>query len=94
MIKVTAEDGKYNEWQTHLWLSSNIDRQASLNIVYQVAEKELKAILEALTTAHTYLYKDWTSEREFPALSEKEYNDLITRFENNIHSQSSNTNST
>jgi hypothetical protein len=51
-----------------------------------LSEKELKAILEALTTAHIYLYKDWTSEREFPALSEKEYNDLISRFENDIHS--------
>jgi hypothetical protein len=60
----------------------------------EFSEKELKAILEALTTAHRYLYKDWTSELEFPALSEKEYNDLIARFENNIHSQSSNTNST
>jgi hypothetical protein len=49
-----------------------------------LSEKELKAILEALTTAHTYLYKDWTSECEFPALSEKKYNDLISRFENNI----------
>ena len=52
----------------------------------EFSEKELKAILEALTTAHRYLYKDWTSELEFPTLSEKEYNDLITRFENSIHS--------
>jgi len=53
----------------------------------ELSEKELKAILEVLTTAHRYLYKDWTSEREFPTLCEKEYNDLINRFENNIHSQ-------
>jgi hypothetical protein len=37
----------------------------------EFSEKELKAILEALTTAHRYLYKDWTSELEFPTLSEK-----------------------
>jgi hypothetical protein len=61
----------------------------------EFSEKELKAILEALTTAHRYLYKDWTSELEFPTLSEKkEYNDLISRFEDNIHSQFSNTSST
>ena len=68
--------------------------QKRLKINMEFSEKELKAILEALTTAHRYLYKDWTSELEFPTLSEKEYNDLISRFENNIHSQFSNTSST
>jgi hypothetical protein len=72
--------------------NTTVYAKEALNMEF--SEKELKAILEALTTAHRYLYKDWTSELEFPTLSEKEYNDLITRFENNIHSQSSNTSST